>query len=68
MLAAGPRDVMVPSRAHDTAREDPLQAGIVTDNRGFAMLIALPDGYQPDHVIRRGQRRSRRCPKHCVAR
>ena len=33
MLAAGPRDVMVPSRAHDAAREVLLQAEIVTDNR-----------------------------------
>ena len=33
MLAAGPRDVMVPSAAHDAAREVLLQAEIVTNNR-----------------------------------
>jgi hypothetical protein len=34
MLAAGPRDVMVPSTAHDAARQVLLQAEIVTDDRG----------------------------------
>jgi hypothetical protein len=33
MLAAGPRDVMVPSAARDAAREVLLQAEIVTDDR-----------------------------------
>ena len=38
-LAAGPRDVMVPSRAPDAAREILLQAEIVTDNRA---VVARP--------------------------
>ena len=33
MLAAGPRDVMVPSAAHDAARDVLLQAEIVTEDR-----------------------------------
>ena len=41
MLAAGPRDVMVPSRAHDAAREVLLQAEIVTDDRGRGPAHAL---------------------------
>ena len=39
MLAAGPRNVMVPSRAHDAAREVLLQAEIVNDNRA---VVARP--------------------------
>jgi Putative prokaryotic signal transducing protein len=33
MLAAGPRDVMVPSAVHDAAREVLIQAEIVNDDR-----------------------------------
>ena len=33
MLAAGPRDVIVPSAAHDAARDVLLQAEIVTEDR-----------------------------------
>ena len=35
MLAAGPRDVIVPSAAHDAARDVLLQAEIVTEDRAL---------------------------------
>jgi hypothetical protein len=51
MLAAGPRDVMIPSRAHDAAREVLLQAEIVTDNRA---VVAPPKrGRLPARALRK---------------
>ena len=51
MLAAGPRDVMVPSRAHDAAREVLLQAEIVTDDRA---VVAPPTRWRlPTSALRK---------------
>ena len=43
MLTARPRDVMVPSRAHDAARDLLLQAEIVPDNRAVVTRPRHPD-------------------------
>ena len=50
MLAAGPRDVMVPSAAHDAARDVLLQAEIVTDDR--AVIDPPPRGRLPARALR----------------
>lgn len=50
MLAAGPRDVMVASAAHDAAREVLLQAEIVTADR--AVVDPPTRGRLPARVLR----------------
>ena len=50
MLAAGPRDVMVPSTAHDAARQVLLQAEIVTDDR--AVIDPPMRGRLPARALR----------------
>jgi hypothetical protein len=51
MLAAGPRDVVVPSRAHDAACEVLLQAEIVANTRA---VVAPPTrGRLPARALRK---------------
>jgi len=50
MLAAGPRDVMVRSAAHDAARDVLLQAEIVTEDR--AVLDPPTRGRLPARALR----------------
>ena len=51
MLAAGPRDVMVPSAAHDAARQVLLHAEMVTDDR--AVVDPPTRGRLPARALRR---------------
>ena len=50
MLAAGPRDVMVPAAAHDAARQVLLQAEMVTDDR--AVVDPPTRGRLPARALR----------------
>jgi transposase, IS30 family len=41
---------------------------LVERTTGFAMLVALPDGYKPEQVAPALTAKIRRCPRRCVAR
>ena len=43
-------------------------ATLVERTTGYALLVALPDGYKPEQVAPRWRPRSRRCPTACAAR